>query len=227
MSSAISRCPRKSCSVRLMGAPCLLARRPQFWHSALVTKVSVRQSSGLRCLPGIRTLAEHFSAESAFRLLPSVYPLLWQSLSAASLQSGAPFDEAGQATRPDTMVDGFARRDKSFMVSLGLLIGGRIEGSLSNSLPISLISPGFSSRAGGDEGADVEGGGAVCGPCSCKPSAGAADCGELVLPAPSRSKSTANISVPGRRTGLPDRTIMTATVAEPGEAAKRGVIERT
>src|SRR4051794_33070420 len=220
MSSAISRCPRKSCSVRLMGAPCLLARRPQFWHSALVTKVSVRQSSGLRCLPGIRTLAEHFSAESAFRLLPSVYPLLWQSWSAASLQSGAPFDEAGQATRPDTMVDGFARRDKSFMVSLGLLIGGRIDGSLSNSLPTSLISPGFSSCAGGDEGA-VEGAGAACGPCSCKPSAGGADCGHPAPPATSRRESTANISVPSRRTGLPDRSIMTATVAERDATAKR------
>src|SRR3954451_1582248 len=118
------------------------------------------------------------------------------------------------------MVDGLARRDKSFMVSLGLLIGGRIEGSLSKSLPISLISPGFSSRAGDDEGA-VEGAGAPCGPCSCKPSAGGADCGHPVPPAASRSESTANISVPGRRTGMPDRSIMTATVAEPGAAAKR------
>ena len=55
-------------------------------------------------------------------------------------------------------MDGRARRDRSFMVSLGLLIGGRIEGSLSNSLPISWISPGLSSPAGGAEGADVEGG---------------------------------------------------------------------
>src|SRR4051794_24985390 len=218
MSSAISRCPRKSCSVRLMGAPCLLARRPQFWHSALVTKVSVRQSSGLRCLPGIRTLAEHFSAESAFRLLPSVYPLLWQSWSAACLQSGAPFEETGQATRPDTMVDGFARRDRSFMVSLGLLIGGRIEGSLSNSLPISLNSPGLSSRAGG---AGVGGGGAALGPCSAPPGAGGGDCGQRAPPKASTSESPAIVSVPSRRTGLPDRTIMTATVSEPGAAAKR------
>src|SRR6266702_3759542 len=121
--------------------------------------------------------------------------------------------------RPDTMVDGFASRDRSFMVSLGLLIGGRIEGSLSNSLPIWFISPGVSSRAGG---AGVEGG----GPCSCKPSGGDVDCGDAdcghpVPPAPSRSNSAAEVSVPSRRAGLPDRTIMTATVAEAGAAAKR------
>ncbi|WP_338317522.1 hypothetical protein, partial [Bradyrhizobium ottawaense] len=41
--------------------------------------------------------------------------------------------------------------------------------------------------------------------------------------APSRTSSTADISVPSRKAGLPDRTIMTATVAEPGPAAKRGL----
>ena len=74
---------------------------------------------------------------------------------------------------------------------------------------------------GGAGGAGVEGGGAACGPCSCKPSVGGADCGHPVPPVPSRRMSTANVSIPSRRRGLPDRSIMAATVAEAGAAAKR------
>src|SRR5437588_12810391 len=82
------------------------------------------------------------------------------------------------------MVDGLARFDKlspaslaralrSSMVSLGLFIFGRIESDFSNSLPTSLIRPGFSSRAGG--GTPSFGGGAACGGGSRTPSAGGAD----------------------------------------------------
>src|SRR4030081_1211496 len=42
-----------------------------------------------------------------------------------------------------------ARAWRSPMVSPGLFICGRIESDFSNSFPISLIRPGFSSRAGG------------------------------------------------------------------------------
>jgi hypothetical protein len=72
----------------------------------------VRQSSSFRVRPGISTLAEQASAESVLRLLPSLKPLVWQSLSAPSLQSGAPFAETGQTIRPLTIEDGLVRRDK-------------------------------------------------------------------------------------------------------------------
>src|SRR5256885_15742587 len=82
------------------------------------------------------------------------------------------------------MVDGLARFDRlspaslaralrSSMVSLGLFIFGRIESDFSNSLPTSLIRPGFSSRAGG--GTPSFGGGAACGGGSRTPSAGGGD----------------------------------------------------
>src|SRR5581483_4650684 len=145
-----------------------------YWHSAVVTNVSVRQSSGLRCRPGIRTFAEQVSAESVPRLLPSLKPLLWQSLSAPSLQSGVPA-VAGQAMRPLTIAPGLSRDSASpasFMVSLaralrssiaspGVFSGGMI---CLNSLPISLIRPGLSCAGAGS------GAGAACGggPCSCR-----------------------------------------------------------
>src|SRR5581483_9881344 len=124
----------------------------RYRHSAVVTKVSVRQSSGLRCRPGIRTFAEQVSAESVLRLLPSLKPLPWQSLSAPTLQSGVPSAALGQADRPVTIEPGFASREiaapaslaralRSSRVSLGLLIEGLI---LSISLPISSMRPGFS-----------------------------------------------------------------------------------
>jgi hypothetical protein len=102
------------------------------------------------------------------RLLPSLKSLVWQSLSAAPLQSGAPFAETRHFMRPVTM-EGLARRDrvspasyarafKSSMASLGLFSVGRIDSDFSNIFPISLISPGFSSRAGGgDDGAGSPG----------------------------------------------------------------------
>ena len=50
-----------------------------------------------------------------------------------------------------------ARALRSSMVSPGLFSVGSIDLDFSNSFPISLISPGFSSRAGG-----VDGGGSIC-----------------------------------------------------------------
>src|ERR1700712_5861258 len=91
------------------------------WHTARVTQVSVRHSlsSGLR--PDSSALAEQLRVVSTSRLLPSLNPLPWQSLSAAALQSGAPVAAIGQAARPLTPGD-FARRDNasaaSSMVSL-------------------------------------------------------------------------------------------------------------
>ena len=150
MSSAISRCPRKSCSVRLMGAPCCSRACAQFWHSALVTKVSVRQSSGLRLPPGDQNLGRAFLGGIGVEALAFLV-----ALALAELIGGRACSRARRWTRPDRpraptpWSTACASRDRSFMVSLGLLIGGRIEGSLSNSLPISLISPGFSSRRRG------------------------------------------------------------------------------
>src|SRR5579864_3340448 len=117
----------------------------------------------------MKTFGEQVSAASVLRLAPSLYPLLWQSLSAPALQSGVPFGATGQIMRPDTIGVELGRRDtaspapwvaflttsmkavlaralRSSIVSPGLLSGGSIEGSLSNSLPISLIRPGFSGR---------------------------------------------------------------------------------
>src|ERR1700736_109215 len=146
--------------------PCIRSSR-HYWHSALVTKLSVRQSPGFRTRPGINTFAEQASAESVLRLLPSLKPLAWQSLSAPTLQSGAPFAETGQIMRPVTMEDGLARRDsvspasfarafKSSMVSPGLFSVGRIDREFWNIFPNSLNRPGFSSRAGeADDGAGL------------------------------------------------------------------------
>src|SRR5258707_8594081 len=134
-----------------------------YWHKARVTKFSVLQSFGPRLWPGRNTIGEHFSAASVSRLLPSLKPLPWQSLSAPALQSGAPLEATTQAARPLTIVDGFAKLDRlspaslaralrASKVSLGLFRGGSIDFDFSNSFPISLNRPGFSSRAGGADG---------------------------------------------------------------------------
>ena len=63
---------------------------------------------------------------------------------------------------------------KSSMVSLGLFSGGSSDLDFSNSLPISLIRPGFSSRGGG-EGSICCGSGRVGSGCwagDCRPSVG-------------------------------------------------------
>src|SRR3979490_985085 len=107
----------------------------------------------------MNTFGEQVSAESVFRLLPSLKPLAWQSFSAPSLQSGAPLVETGHIMRPDTMEDGWARRDRLSEASLAAPLARAFKssmvscvpfrvGSLSNILPISLNRPGFSSRAG-------------------------------------------------------------------------------
>src|ERR1700750_1765377 len=62
---------------------------------------------------GDQDLAEHASAESVVRLLPSLKPLLWHNLSEAVLQSGAPLAEAGHATRPLTIDDVVIRDNES------------------------------------------------------------------------------------------------------------------
>src|ERR1700726_591359 len=80
-----------------------LKRKPRYWHSARMTKLSVRQSSGLRVRPGISTFAEQASAESVDRLLPPLKPLAWHNLSAAALQSGAPLAETGHLMRPSAI----------------------------------------------------------------------------------------------------------------------------
>ncbi len=75
------------------------------------------------------------------------------------MQSGAPLADTRHAARPLTMVEGFAMVDRlwpaslvralrSSMVSLGLFSGGSSDLDFSNSFPISLIRPGFSSRRG-------------------------------------------------------------------------------
>src|ERR1700753_2652311 len=137
--------------------------QPRYWQRARVTKLLVRQSSGFRVRPGIITLGEQASTESVVRLLPSLKPLAWQSLSAASLQSGAPLAATGHWMRPVAMEAGLARRDRlspaslaaslaralrSSMVSLGLFSAGRIDSDFSSALPISLSRPGFSGAAG-------------------------------------------------------------------------------
>src|ERR1700723_1092739 len=171
-----------------------LKRKPRYWQSARVTKLSVRQSSGLRARPGIRTFAEQASTESVDRLLPSLRPFAWQSLSAACLQSEAPLAETGHLMRPSATEDGVARRDRlspaflaaslarvlrSSRVSPVLFSVGRIDRDFSSALPISLNKPGFSAAAGG-AGAPVgggapdwvvvgsgDGGGAGCGAAVC------------------------------------------------------------
>src|SRR3954452_4325630 len=97
--------------------------KSRYWQTARVTWVSVRHSlsSGLR--PDSSDLAEQLRVVSTSRLLPSLEPLSRHSLSAAVLQSGAPFGAAGQIARPLTPGD-FVSRDNasaaSSMVSLGL-----------------------------------------------------------------------------------------------------------
>src|SRR6202011_263355 len=140
--------------------PCIRSSR-HYWHSALVTKLSVRQSSGLRARPGISTFGEQVSAESVLRLLPSLKPLAWQSLSAPSLQSGAPLADVGHIARPATIEDGLARRDrpspaslaralKSSALSPRLFRVGNIVSDFSNSFPIPSSSPGLSSAGCGE-----------------------------------------------------------------------------
>src|SRR5207302_7127428 len=139
------------------------------------------------------------------------------------------------------MVDGLARFDRlspaslaralrSSMVSLGLFIFGRIESDFSNSLPISLIRPGFSSRAGG---APSLGGGAACGGGSRTPSAGGADvpcvpCDQPALAAITIIDNAAPAVATGvldRAVKLPDRAIMTASVTlSRGPAMRRMTI---
>src|SRR6202012_3461685 len=120
-----------------------------------------------------RTFAEQVSAESVSRLLPSLKPLVWHNLSEADLQSGAPFAEIGHIMRPVTIDDvvmrdsvslaplaaSLARLLRSSMVSPGLFS----VGSLPNILPISLIRPGFSSRAGASAGGAASAGAGAAG----------------------------------------------------------------
>src|SRR5260370_27994713 len=75
---------------------------------------------------------------------------------------------------PASLAASLARAFRSSMVSLGLFIFGRIDSDFSNSLPTSLIRPGFSSRTGAGGGAPSLGGDAACGGGSRTPSAGAA-----------------------------------------------------
>src|SRR3984957_17843209 len=173
-----------------------LKRKPRYWQSARVTKLSVRQSSGLRVRPGISTFAEQASTESVDRLLPSFRPLAWQSLSAAALQSEAPLADTGHLMRPSATEDGVARRDRpspaflaaslaralrSSSVSPVLFSVGRIDRDFSSTLPISLNRPGFSAATGG-AGAPVGGGapgcGAVCSGDGSGAGGGAAVCGQ-------------------------------------------------
>src|SRR6266436_9029756 len=139
----------------------------------------------------MNTFAEQVSAESVLRLLPSLKPLAWQSLSAPTLQFGAPFVETGHIMRPATIELGLARRDsvspasfapafRSPMVSLGLFRGGKIDKDFSKNFPISLNRPGFSSRAAGaSDGAGSLCRGAVCWPGSWASSeGGCAACGQ-------------------------------------------------
>src|SRR6202048_4785433 len=174
---------------RLRAAWLCIRSSRHYWHSALVTKLSVRQSPGFRARPGIRTFAKQLSAESVLRLLPSLKPLAWQSLSAPSLQSGAPLAETGHIIRPATIEEGVVRRDSVSVASLAASLAREFRssivccelfrlGSLSNIFPISLSRPGFSSRAGDGAGSAC-GGPAGCVFCSWTPSAGggAAPCG--------------------------------------------------
>src|SRR6059058_2125987 len=110
----------------------------------------------------MNTFGEHFSAASVSRLLPSLKPLLWQSLSAPALQSGAPLAATTHGARPLTIVDGFnrdrlspaslaaslARALRSSSASPGLFRVGSIDLDFSNNFPSSFIRPGFSSSAG-------------------------------------------------------------------------------
>src|ERR1700738_1929836 len=167
---------------RLRAAWLCIRSSRHYWHSALVTKLSVRQSPGFRARPGIRTFAEQLSAESVLRLLPSLKPLAWQSLSAPRLQSGAPLAETGHIIRPATIEEGVVRRDSVSVASLAASLAREFRssivccelfrlGSLSNIFPISLSRPGFSSRAGDGAGSACGGpAGGVC--CSWTPSAG-------------------------------------------------------
>src|ERR1700752_1565160 len=96
--------------------------------------------------------------------------------------------------RPVTMVEGFAMLLKSSSVSDGLLIFGSTEIDLSQSFPSSLISPGFSSRAGGAPGSGCCCGGAAGTDCSdgdCRPSEGGAACGQAGADAINSSESAA------------------------------------
>lgn len=120
--------------------------------------------------------------QSMVRLLPSLKPLLWHSLSEAALQSGAPLADTGQIMRPVTIEDGLVIRDRvapaslaralrSSMVSDGLF---RVDQGFWSILPISLSRPGLSGRsaggaagspdcgAGGSAAAGADGG-AACG----------------------------------------------------------------
>src|ERR1700722_14349634 len=97
---------------------CFRKRNRRYWQSARVTKLSVRQSSGFRARPGISTFAEQASTESVVRLLPSLKPFDWQSLSAATLQSGALLAETGHMIRPVAMEAGVARRDRPSLAFL-------------------------------------------------------------------------------------------------------------
>src|SRR6266566_5692748 len=136
------------------------------------------------------------------------------------------------------MVDGLARFDRlspaslaralrSSMVSPGLLIFGRIDSDFSNSLPISLIRPGFSSRAGAGGGAPSLGGDAACGGGSRTPSAGGDDvpcvpCDQAALAAITIIDTAApavTTAVMDRTMRLPDRAIMTSSVTLSGEVA--------
>src|SRR3954447_24935674 len=125
--------------------------KSRYWQTARVTWVSVRHSLSSGLPPHSSALAEQLRAVSTSRLLPCLNPLLWQRLSAAALQSGAPLAAIGQATRPLTAGE-VVKRDSapaaSSMVSLGLFRVGSNDAGFSSNFPISLMRPGFSFGAG-------------------------------------------------------------------------------
>ena len=138
------------------------------------------------------------------RFFPSLNPLVWQSLSAADLQSGAPFVETGQIVRPVAIDAGLASREsvsaaslvaslarafKSSMVSPGLLRDGKIDRDFSNIFPSSLNRPGFSSGLGetgggaGSLGGATARSGVVCWEGGFGEDGGELACGHAMPPA--------------------------------------------
>src|SRR3954451_16412029 len=145
------RAPKQLRRGRARGEP----GKSRYWQTARVTWVSVRHSLSSGLPPDSSALAEQLRVVSTSRLLPSLNPLLWQSLSAPALQSGAPLAASGHTARPLTPGD-FASRASasaaSSRVSFGLFSVGSSDPGFSSNFPISLMRPGFSfgaERSGG------------------------------------------------------------------------------
>src|ERR1700730_1469525 len=144
--------------------------------------------------------------------------------------------------RPVTIDDGLARRVrlspaslvcvfKSSKVSCGLFRRGRIDRDFSNSFPISLNRPGFSSRAGGEDDGEgsprgsAGGSGAACWAGVWMPSegGGAAACGHAAPAAISdinRAADAAAAHVLDGAIRLPDRSSMVFSVTRSHRPAK-------